>query len=394
MTELRIELLGGFRVAAGGRGIPDEVWRRRKTAALVKLLALASRHRLHREQLMELLWPELAPDAAAANLRKVVHLARRASTQGDGEGAIGSEGELLYLKADDLWVDVDAFQADAARARQSRDPSAYRQAIDLHGEGLLPDDRYEDWVVGRRDELQEEYVALLEEFAALLEGQGDIAEAADATRRLIATDPLQEQAHIRLMRLYDNADSLAIVARLHRRIAGAMLAQHGAEPAEEHLAAAESMTADPAERARLACLRANQAWERGDFELAERLARQARELAVSDGTPDDVAAADEALAIVSHFRGDWRNGLRLEIARAGPGSSENAALARVFDIHHCIGQYHLYGDGLADDVEDYARRVLALADEAGSGTSAGVCVVPAGRVAAAPRPLRRGRWLP
>src|SRR5262249_9771981 len=42
---------------------------------------------------------------------------------------------------------------------------------------------------------------------------------------------------------------------------------------------------------------------------------------------------------------------------------EGVLTARVFDIHHCIGQYHLYGDGLSDGVEDYARRVLALAEE-------------------------------
>jgi DNA-binding SARP family transcriptional activator len=42
----------------------------------VKLLALAPHHRLHREQLMDTLWPELAPEAAAANLRKAVHFAR------------------------------------------------------------------------------------------------------------------------------------------------------------------------------------------------------------------------------------------------------------------------------------------------------------------------------
>ena len=37
MAEVRIELLGGFRVTWEGRAIPEEVWRRRKTAALFKL---------------------------------------------------------------------------------------------------------------------------------------------------------------------------------------------------------------------------------------------------------------------------------------------------------------------------------------------------------------------
>jgi hypothetical protein len=57
VAELRIELLGGFRVTAGGRVLPESAWRRRKPAALVKLLALAPGHRLHREQAMDLLWP-------------------------------------------------------------------------------------------------------------------------------------------------------------------------------------------------------------------------------------------------------------------------------------------------------------------------------------------------
>jgi hypothetical protein len=91
------------------------------------------------------------------------------------------------------------------------------------------------------------------------------------------------------------------------------------------------------------------------------MAEWARELAQSVGDADDIAAAQEALAIVSHFRGDWRRGLELEIENEQAGGP--APAARVFDIHHCIGQYHLYGDRLSDGVEDYARRMLVLAEE-------------------------------
>jgi len=38
----------------------------------------------------------------------------------------------------------------------------------------------------------------------------------------------------------------------------------------------------------------------------------------------------------------------------------------VFDIHHCIGQYHLYGDGLSESVEGYARKMLDQAEAAGA----------------------------
>jgi hypothetical protein len=138
--------------------------------------------------------------------------------------------------------------------------------------------------------------------------------------------------------------------------------QHDPESAEPHLAAAEGATLGRAEQGRLLCLRSNQAWERGDLAAASTAAEQAREIATSDGTADDLAAAQEALAIVSHFRGEWRRGLELEIERLARGDSDPIPPGRVFEIHHCIGQYHLYGDGLADDVEAYARRVLDQAE--------------------------------
>jgi tetratricopeptide (TPR) repeat protein len=154
--------------------------------------------------------------------------------------------------------------------------------------------------------------------------------------------------------------------RLHRQAASACLMRFDAEAAESHLQGAEALAADPAERSRLVCLRANQAWVRGELDRAQELAEQSRAFAESAGNADDLAAAEETLAIVSHMRGDWRQGLQLELERRESGDERNALPARVFDIHHCIGQFHLYGDGLADGVEEYARRTLALAEEAGA----------------------------
>ena len=64
LETVRVWLLGGFRVAVGARALRDELWRLRKAAILVKLLALAPGHRMHREQAMELLWPDSGRTAA------------------------------------------------------------------------------------------------------------------------------------------------------------------------------------------------------------------------------------------------------------------------------------------------------------------------------------------
>jgi DNA-binding SARP family transcriptional activator len=120
---VRVWLLGGFRVTVGPRSIGEEDWRLKKAASLLKLLALAPGHRLHREQAMELLWPELDPEAALNNLHHAIHVARRTLEPSAPAGSAASR--YLHLRDEwlalcpegPLWVDVEAFEEAAATAR-------------------------------------------------------------------------------------------------------------------------------------------------------------------------------------------------------------------------------------------------------------------------------------
>jgi predicted ATPase len=162
MPETRIELLGGFSAVVDSRPVPDGAWRLKKARELVKLLALTPQHRLHREQAMDAFWREKSPDAAANNLHQALHVARRVL----GPGAIELRNELLHLSAD-VAVDVDEFERAALDARRADTPAAYRAALALYGGELLPENRYEEWVETRRDELAELSAALAEELGDL-----------------------------------------------------------------------------------------------------------------------------------------------------------------------------------------------------------------------------------
>ena len=139
-------LLGGFAAVAGGSEVPDSAWRLRKAKELVKLLALADGHRLHREQAMDALWPDRDPAAAANNLNQAVHAARRAL----GAEAISGHEGLLRLEAD---LDVDAFERAAADARREQTGAACERALSLYGGELLPENRYDDWTSLERERL-------------------------------------------------------------------------------------------------------------------------------------------------------------------------------------------------------------------------------------------------
>jgi DNA-binding SARP family transcriptional activator len=170
-------LFGGFRVAVDGWAVAPKAWSQRKPAALVKLLALASGHRLPREQVMDALWPELDPPAAAANLRKALHSARRSLDADEGAELILSADDLR-LPSDGLSVDVDEYWSLVSAARRTGEIGICGRAIEAYKDGLLPEDRYEDWAVAAREELHADWLAVVDELAGLLEARCDLNGAA------------------------------------------------------------------------------------------------------------------------------------------------------------------------------------------------------------------------
>jgi predicted ATPase/DNA-binding SARP family transcriptional activator/DNA-binding CsgD family transcriptional regulator len=216
---VRVWLLSGFRVSVGSRTIRQEEWRLKKAAHLIKLLALSPSHRLHREQAMDLLWPDLGRRAAANNLRKTLRAARRTLDPDEGSDYLASEGESLVLcPVGQLWVDVEAFEEAAATARRSNDPAAYRAALDLYGGELLPGDRYKEWVEEHRRQLRESHLSLLLGLARLHEGLGDYERSIETLRRAVAEESTNEEAHVGLMRLYALSGSKAEALRQYESL--------------------------------------------------------------------------------------------------------------------------------------------------------------------------------
>jgi predicted ATPase/DNA-binding SARP family transcriptional activator/DNA-binding CsgD family transcriptional regulator len=223
---MRVWLLGVFRVSVGDRNVRENAWRSRKSASLVKLLTLAPNHRLHREQVMEALWPELGRRAASNNLRQALHVARRIL---DPDQAIANrylslrDEQLALCPEGQLWVDVEAFEEAAATARRSRDPAAYRAAIELYAGELLSADRYEEWAEEHRRRLREMYLSLLLELAHLCEEHADFNSAIEALRKALKVEPTLEEAHAGLMRLYalsgNKAEALARYGQLEEVLA-------------------------------------------------------------------------------------------------------------------------------------------------------------------------------
>lgn len=190
---LRVWLLGGCRVAVGGREVPAGAWRRRKAAALVTLLALTPGHRLHRDQVACLLWPDTEAGPAANNLHRSLHVVRRILQPDLAPRSSSSyltlAGDTLRLGSSRCWVDADAFADLADVAAGGDDPALVDAALALYAGDLLPGYPYEEWTAAPRERLRARHLHLLLSMARWHEGRGDRAAVVATWQRAVVSEP-------------------------------------------------------------------------------------------------------------------------------------------------------------------------------------------------------------
>jgi DNA-binding SARP family transcriptional activator len=333
---LEVDLLGGFAVRVDGRVVPATAFARRRARTLLKLLALQPGHRLHRDQVLDLLWPDLDLGAATAQLYKTVHQVRLALTSQEAEAPSGAEmlrleDEVLGLSsARGLTVDVDVFESLAreALAVEPPDPGDVRRALAHYGGDLLPTDLYEEWTQRRRDALRETFLDLLRYLGDAHLGAGRSAEAADAYRQILKADPSREDAHRGLMRVFAAEGSVGRLARQLERCRGSLAQELGVGPSPETLALYETLRAAVEEGPPPGA---------GDGPFALDLPGHLPRLA---GRSADIEAGKELLGALAAGRGS------VLVIQGAPGigktrlAQEVAALARLRGYQVWVGAAH------------------------------------------------------
>ena len=232
---MRVRLLGGFGVDRGDEPVDAGAWRLRKARTIVKLLALTDDQRLHRDVLLNALWPDRDPVSAMNNLHQALHVARRVLAGDEpSNGWLELRDDVVVLFADGLVeVDVRRFQELTALARASGDLADLRAAAVAYTGDLLPEDRFEDWAVRPREELREGFCDLLVDFADAADAAGVAgheAEAFEALQRALATDPVHERGVRSLMRWHAEAGRRSEALARYEQLRGDLLARYGTDP--------------------------------------------------------------------------------------------------------------------------------------------------------------------
>lgn len=225
-----MSVLGGFELYSHA-GTPIQL-PPKKARALLAYLALTEPRPQPRDKLAALLWEDSSDSQARTSLRQALSAIRRSLEA--AEALLDADAETVWLKRDGLLIDAEQFQQCAAAASVER----LREAVELYRGSLLDgfDIRapaFEDWLRAERERLRNLAVGAL---SALVEHQMRAANHGEAllqASRLLALDPLREEAHRAVMRIYAAQGRHAQAIEQYRRCREALRLDLGVNPGPE-----------------------------------------------------------------------------------------------------------------------------------------------------------------
>src|SRR5579859_258794 len=243
---VRLYVLGQFTLERHNgqrwQAVTDASMQHQRVRSLLTCLISSPGRKLGREQVIELLWPDLDFDTASHRLDKAVHSLRQLFEPGRSRPATTSlllteHSTIMLADQSQVWVDADAFEALLARARTTGDPGQAEQLLEeamlLYAGDYLPEERHVEWTQTRRESLQRGWIGLLLELADLRIAREAISSAIDTLDRLLAIDPTNEAAVQRLILLLAQAGRRAEALRIYQRFAAILKQEYKMAPLQE-----------------------------------------------------------------------------------------------------------------------------------------------------------------
>jgi DNA-binding SARP family transcriptional activator len=202
-------------------------FRTQKAASLLAYLSYHSRRTHPRETLIELLWPECDLDVGRHRLNVTLSSLRRELIAPGLAGAVFVADHFsVGLNPAVVSTDVAEFEARVSAGLQRTPAPAedadqqarlLTEAAELYRGPLLPG-FYDDWVLPEQQRLEELLFQALHRLIALLTQAGEIDRALPFALRAVAADPLREESHRELIRLYAAAGQPAAALRQYQEL--------------------------------------------------------------------------------------------------------------------------------------------------------------------------------
>jgi DNA-binding SARP family transcriptional activator/class 3 adenylate cyclase len=229
----RIHLCGRVAIELAGRRVEDDL-PGRQGKVLFAYLAANRLRPVGRDELIDALWPNRAPNGADSSLSALLSKLRRAL----GPEHLDGRSTLQLQLPERSWIDVEAAMEAIHRAESSvtrKDwPAAWSAArVTLHiARRLFLPGEDADWIDDLRRQLSDVYVRSLETTAeaGLAIGGSELDTAERSARTLVKEAPYRESGYRLLMEVLARRDNLAEALQVYEGLRRRLRDELGAAP--------------------------------------------------------------------------------------------------------------------------------------------------------------------
>ena len=224
---LFLKTFGGVSVEAGG-ALGAGAGQRRKTLALLALLAAGGNHGMSRDKLIAFLWPDTDISRGRNLLKQACFTLRQ-----------DLHAPELFLGVHEVRLNPDAMDSDVQQFESELQGGSPEQAVEfyvgpfLDGFYLTDAEEFERWVEEQRARLAKRASDAVESLAVCAARRGDVSAAVRWWRRHTELDRLSAHGTLGLMRALDDAGERAEAVEHGLRYQKFVLQELGAEPATD-----------------------------------------------------------------------------------------------------------------------------------------------------------------
>jgi DNA-binding SARP family transcriptional activator len=234
-----VRTLGSPWTWRGDKPVSASVWQRQKARQLFQVLITFRGQWLWRDQIVDMLWPDLAPEAAERDF-KVAFSALNHVLEPDRPRStlpfFVIRNDNMYRLNPDAHIVVDADQFESyvnVEAGSVVELDSLQKALALYEDDYLPETLYEDWVVPERERLRYLYMMAAGRLARLYLDLGRWDEAIQVANQTLARDGCWEPGYRSLMSAYAKKGNLAQVKASYNRCSAMLEKELGVQPSEE-----------------------------------------------------------------------------------------------------------------------------------------------------------------
>lgn len=208
---LYVQLLGNVGVKRGKHQVDVSAWKRRKAKSLLAYLALKNGKAVHRDELIQRLWPRSDWQTAVSQLSVAVHDLRRILEPEREEVSQSryltcKDGRYQIVLGQGGAIDAELFEKalEEVPPKESVDQAISRieGALRIYRGDLVQDLPLEEWCLAERERLRHLYLSVLERLARLYEVIGDFDSAIACYQRVLSVDSCHEESHRALINIY------------------------------------------------------------------------------------------------------------------------------------------------------------------------------------------------